>query len=249
MKDLSPYIRQIMLRDFGVDKQQRLAQSSVLVIGAGGLSCPALLYLHAMGVGHIGMIDDDVVEMHNLHRQILYRLQDVGAYKVDAAKTALQARGTQTLLTTYQEKLNTNNAAALIQQYDVVLDGSDNFETRYLVNDVCEQCNTPWVYGSVYGYEAQVAVFQCPFEGYTTNYRDAFPEAPGEAEIPACDEAGILGIFPGIVGQLQALEVIKVISGLGTPLHHQILHIDMKTLSTYPVAIVPRRKSLSGETI
>lgn len=249
MAALGKYIRQIMLKDFGVEKQTLLSQARVLVIGAGGISCPALQYLNSMGVGTLGIIDPDRVAESNLHRQILFGPQDIGRFKVDAARDRLLAQNPDTQIHTYPERFDTRNALQLIADYDIVLDGSDNFETRYLVNDACVLCNKPLVHGSVYAHEAQLAVFNYPQNGHTTQYRDAFPVPPQAGEIPSCNEAGILGVYPGILGNLQALEVIKIITKSKDVLCHRILTLRFTDYRMYYMDITPNseRAALTTE--
>jgi len=217
------YIRQTTLKGFGVEGQKKLAEVKVLVIGAGGLGVPVLTYLNAMGIGTIGIIDNDSVSITNLHRQVLYTESDIGAAKVTAAAEKLKTQNPDTKLVTYNTFLTTENALQIIAEYDIVVDTSDNFPTRYLVNDACVILKKPFVYGALHGYEGQVSVFN--YKGGPT-YRCLFPKMPKENEVPNCNEHGVLGIVPGIIGNLQALESIKVIAEIGEPLSGKLLIFD-----------------------
>jgi adenylyltransferase/sulfurtransferase len=191
-----------------------------LVVGAGGLGVPVLTYLNAMGVGKIGVIDNDVVSLTNLHRQVLYSESEIGQSKVSVAIKKLKAQNSETELTGYQSFLCVENALEIISAYDFVVDTSDNFPTRYLVNDACVILNKPFVYGALHGYEGQVSVFNYR-KGPT--YRCLFPTMPKEDEVPNCNEHGVLGIIPGIIGNFQALEAIKIITGIGVVLSGKLL--------------------------
>lgn len=214
------YIRQTTLKGFGGEGQNKLAQAKVLVIGAGGLGVPVLTYLNAMGVGTIGIVDKDVVSISNLHRQVLYGQGDVGRSKVAVAFDKLKAQNSDTDIAIYETYLDANNVLEIISKYDFVVDASDNFPTRYLVNDACVILKKPFVYGALHGYEGQVSVFNYS-DGPT--YRCLFPAMPKEDEVPNCNEHGVLGIIPGIIGNLQALETIKVITGVGEVLSGKLL--------------------------
>lgn len=217
------YRRQTILKGFGQEGQQKLAEAKVLVVGAGGLGVPVLTYLNAMGVGKIGIMDNDVVSVTNLHRQVLYTQNDIGQSKVIAAFGKLKAQNSDTDVIVYNTLLTTENALEIIADYDVVVDTSDNFPTRYLVNDACVLLKKPFVYGALHGYEGQVSVFN--YNGGPT-YRCLFPNMPKEDEVPNCNEHGVLGIIPGIIGNLQALEAIKVITGIGETLSGKLLIFD-----------------------
>lgn len=217
------YTRQTILKGFGIEGQQKLAEAKVLVVGAGGLGVPVLTYLNAMGVGTIGIVDNDIVSRTNLHRQVLYSESDVGKSKVNAAKHKLKAQNPDTKIVAYNTFLTTTNALEIIEDYDIVVDASDNFPTRYLVNDACVILKKPFVYGALHGYEGQVSVFNY-IEGPT--YRCLFPNMPNENEVPNCNEHGVLGIIPGIIGNLQALEVIKALTGIGEVLSGKLLIFD-----------------------
>jgi adenylyltransferase/sulfurtransferase len=220
------YSRHIILDGFGEEAQLKLKHAKVLVVGAGGLGCPALLYLCAAGVGTIGIIDDDVVNESNLQRQVLFNTEDVGKQKVLAAKTKLNSQNPFTKIETYYSRIIKENALDILKNYDLVLDGSDNFATRYLLNDACVILNKPLVYGAIHKFEGQVSVFN--YENGPT-YRCLFSEPPNEGEMPACGEVGVLGVLPGIIGTWQATEAIKIITGIGEPLSGKLLSFDLLT--------------------
>ena len=210
--EINRYSRHLILPEVGPKGQETLKNSSVLVIGAGGLGCPLLQYLAAAGVGRIGIVDFDTVDVSNLQRQILFSTTDVGRPKVDVAKERILGLNPHIKVETYQEPLTSENALQIFQNYDVVADGTDNFPTRYLVNDACVLTNKPNVYGSIFRFEGQVTVFNYE-EG--PNYRDLYSEPPPPGLVPSCAEGGVLGILPGVVATLQATEVIKVLLKLG----------------------------------
>lgn len=209
-EELLRYSRQMMLPEIGLKGQQKLKDAKVLVVGAGGLGCPVLQYLNAAGVGTIGIIDFDKIEPHNLHRQILYTAADVGKSKTAAAAEKLRQQNENTFFVLYDEMLSETNASKIISQFDLVVDGSDNFLTRYLVNDTCVELNKVLIYGSIFKFEGQLAVFN--YKG-SKNLRALFPEAPAPEDVPNCDENGVLGAVPGIVGCFMALHTIAVILG------------------------------------
>ena len=217
------YTRQTILKGFGIEGQKKLAEAKVLVVGAGGLGVPVLTYLNAMGVGVIGIVDNDIVSLTNLHRQVLYSESDIGQSKVKAALKKLKAQNPNTEIVIFNTFLTTKNALEIIADYDIVVDASDNFPTRYLVNDSCVILKKPFVYGALHGYEGQVSVFNYK-DGPT--YRCLFPNMPNENEVPNCNEHGVLGIIPGIIGNLQALETIKVLTGIGDVLSGKLLIFD-----------------------
>ncbi|MFT6948847.1 MAG: molybdopterin/thiamine biosynthesis adenylyltransferase/rhodanese-related sulfurtransferase [Vicingaceae bacterium] len=217
------YTRQTILKGFGIEGQKKLAEAKVLVVGAGGLGVPVLTYLNAMGVGTIGIVDNDIVSLSNLHRQVLYSESDIGKTKVTAALKKLKAQNPNTEIVIFNTFLSTKNALEIIEDYDIVVDASDNFPTRYLVNDSCVILKKPFVYGALHGYEGQVSVFNYK-DGPT--YRCLFPNIPNENEVPNCNEHGVLGIIPGIIGNLQALETIKVLTGIGDVLSGKLLIFD-----------------------
>ncbi len=218
--NLERYTRQTILKEFGIESQEKLAQSKVLVIGAGGLGIPVLTYLNAMGVGTLGIVDADEVSVSNLHRQVLYCENDVGKSKVAVVIKRLTSQNSNTKLIPYQTFLDRENALDFIRAYDLVVDATDNFPTRYLINDACVILKKPYVYGALHSFEGQISVFN--YQGGPT-YRCLFPNMPSANEIPNCNEHGVLGIIPGIVGNLQALEVVKVLTGIGEVLSGKLL--------------------------
>lgn len=217
------YIRQTILAGFGKEGQAKLSKAKVLVIGAGGLGVPVLTYLNAMGVGTLGIVDNDNVAISNLHRQVLYREKDVGNSKVDTAKQLLAQQNPDTKIVVHKTFLSKDNALAIIPDYDLIVDASDNFPTRYLVNDACVLSEKPLVYGALHGFEGQVSVFN--YKGGPT-YRCLFPKMPKADEVPDCNENGVLGIVPGIIGNLQAMETVKVLTGIGDVLSGKLLLFD-----------------------
>ncbi|GGH77124.1 molybdopterin/thiamine biosynthesis adenylyltransferase [Filimonas zeae] len=223
--ELQRYLRQIMLPEIGITGQEKLQQAKVLVIGAGGLGCPVLQYLTAAGVGTIGIADHDAVDITNLQRQILYNTHDIGHLKANIAATRLSALNPFVQLQPIIEKVSEHNAAELMAAYDLIIDGSDNFPTRYLVNDTCVALNKPFISGSVLGFEAQVSVYN--YKGGPT-YRCLFPEPSATAN---CAENGVLGILPGIAGAYMANEAVKVICQAGTVLSGLLLVINSLTNS------------------
>ncbi len=217
------YHRHLLLPEVGVEGQQKLLDAKVLLLGAGGLGSPAALYLAAAGVGTIGIIDMDDVDASNLQRQVLHNMDRVGERKVDSAKKTLTAMNPDVDVVTYDVRLGADNVLDVIRGYDVIVDGTDNFPTRYLVNDASLLERVPVVHGSIFRFEGQVTVF-APYEGPC--YRCFVPEPPPPELAPSCAEAGVLGVLPGIVGSIQALEAIKLILGLGDPLIGRMLAYD-----------------------
>ena len=240
-QEANRYSRHLVLKDFGLENQLKLSNAHVLVIGCGGLGSPVLLYLTAAGVGHIGIVENDVVDETNLQRQILFDEAAVGQSKLDQAILRLQAMNSGIHFTAYHERLSSSNALEIFKDYDVIIDASDNFPTRYLVNDTCEILNKPFVYGAIHQFEGQVAVFN--WKGSAT-YRDLFPNPPALGLAPNCAEAGVLGVLPGIIGSIQASEAIKVITGIGRPLANQLFVMDTLTMVSRTLKIFknPDRK-------
>jgi len=222
------YDRQLQLPQLGEAGQERLKGISVLCVGAGGLGAPLLSYLAAAGIGRIGIVDPDRVSLSNLHRQLLYTDDDIGRLKVDRARDRLRRINPHLQIDTFPFALSSTNALRILADYDIIADGTDNFPTRYLVNDACVLAGKTNVYASVYQFEGQVAVFnQQQADGsYSVNYRNLYPTPPAPDAIPDCAEGGVLGVLPGIVGSLQAAEVIKLAAGIGEPLVNQLLLID-----------------------
>lgn len=240
------YQRQLILKGFGAEAQQKLLSASVLVIGAGGLGCPVLQYLVAAGVGSIGIVDDDVVSLSNLHRQVLYNVQMIGRSKTECAVEILQQLNPQVKFTVYNERLTNKNAVTILSAFDVVVDGSDNFATRYLVNDACVLLNKPFVYGAISQYEGQVAVFNVQQNNeHSANYRDLFPYPPKEGEVLNCAEAGVLGVLPGIIGSMMANETIKLVTGTGTVLANKLFTYNTLNNQTYELELSKRSETMS----
>lgn len=202
------YAKQTILDEVGLIGQVKLKNARVVVIGAGGLGCPIIQYLAACGVGMIGIVDFDVIEHSNLHRQILYTPQDVGRKKADVAKERTLAQNPDTIIEIFDCALNDDNADFILSQFDLVIDGCDNFLTRYIVNDTCVELNKPLVYGSILGFQGQLAVFN---HNGSKNLRDLFPEPPNAEDVPNCSDNGVLGVVPGVIGTLMANEALKCI--------------------------------------
>ena len=235
------YHRQIILKEFGETAQQKLLSAKVLVIGAGGLGCPALQYLTAAGVGAIGIIDFDVVTISNLHRQILFSVNDIGKQKAAIAAIKLAEINPEIQIQVYNFQLTNKNAFEIFANYDLVIDGTDNFATRYLINDACVILNKPLVYGAVLRFEGQIGVFNL-IDNETkikTNYRDLFPKPPTPLNALSCNESGVIGVLPGIIGTMQATEAIKIITGVGKPLCNKIISYNALQNSFYDFEITP----------
>jgi sulfur-carrier protein adenylyltransferase/sulfurtransferase len=229
--ELKRYHRHLILKDFGMEKQLLLKSARVLVVGAGGLGSPALLYLGAAGVGTLGIADADTVDLSNLQRQVLYTTADEGRPKAVAAAERIKALNPHLTVVSHVMQVTSANALDLIRGYDVVLDGTDNFPARYLLNDACVLLGKPLVYGSILRFEGQLAVFNLPrADGtFSANYRDIFPSPPEPDSIPDCAQAGVLGVLPGIIGTLQANEVLKIITHAGEPLADRLMLWDSAT--------------------
>ncbi len=222
-EETNHYQRHLSLPGFGMKGQLRLKNSSALVVGAGGLGCPILQYLAAVGVGKVGIVDDDIVDASNLQRQILFNYNDIGKPKVKAAKEKLEAINPNIDIIEFLDRIDSQNAEQLINGFDVIVDGTDNFVSRYLINDACVILKKTLIYGAIHGFEGQVSVFN--FENGPT-YRCLYPTPPKTGALPACSENGVLGVLPGIIGNFQALETIKVITGIGEKLSGKILLYD-----------------------
>jgi len=220
------YTKQTILEEVGLIGQVKLKQARVVVIGAGGLGCPIIQYLSACGVGTIGIVDFDTVEHSNLHRQVLYGPHDVGKKKAEVAKERALIQNPDVKIEVYDCALNEDNAEFILQQFDLVIDGCDNFLTRYIVNDFCVELGKPLVYGSILGFHGQIAVFN--HEG-SKNLRDLFPEPPNAEDVPNCSDNGVLGVVPGIIGTLMTNEALKCILEIEV-LKNTFLVFDMKTL-------------------
>ena len=238
-EELERYSRHLIIPEFNIDGQRKLKGSSVLVIGSGGLGSPLLLYLAAAGVGRIGIVDFDTVDASNLQRQVLFGVESVGVAKAVAAKERLASLNPHITLEVHTTKFTSANARELVRAYDVVADGTDNFPTRYLVNDACVLEDKVNVYASIYRFEGQASVFNelLPDGTRGPNYRDLFPSPPPPGLVPSCAEGGVIGVLPGILGSLQALEVIKVIVGLGDTLSGRLFLFDATGFSTRTMKI------------
>src|SRR5690606_29151012 len=231
------YQRQLQLPGFGEKGQQKLAQAKGWVIGAGGLGVPAMQYLVAMGIGTLGIVDADRVSLSNLHRQVIYTDNDVGQLKVSVCSEKLEKQNPDIQLITYPLFLSSDNALGIIKDYDLVIDATDNFNARYLINDACVISGKPFVYGALQQFEGQVSVFN--YQGGPT-YRCLYPNPPSLGQIPDCNTAGVLGIVPGLIGSYQALEAIKVITGIGRPLSGVLQVFDFLDNSQYPIKLTAK---------
>lgn len=231
---MNRYNRHITLKEIGQKGQDKITQAKVLVVGAGGLGCPVLQYLTAAGIGTIGIVDFDVVEESNLQRQVLFGTSSLGKNKAIAAKERLIDLNNTITINTYPEKLTHKNALELFKNYDIIVDGTDNFVSRYLINDASIITNKPLVYGAIYKFEGQVAVFNYQ---NGASYRCLFPTPPKQGTIPNCSEIGVLGVLPGIIGSMQANEVLKIILGLGNVLSGRLLCYNALTTQTTTLKI------------
>jgi len=237
-QEVARYSRHLIMPEVALEGQKRLKASSMLLIGAGGLGSPLGLYLAAAGVGRLGLVDFDVVDFSNLQRQVLHGTPDVGRPKLQSAKDRLQAINPEVRIDLYETRLTSANALSICEPYDVVIDGTDNFPTRFLVNDASVKLGIPVVHGSIFRFEGMVTVFD-PKRGPT--YRDMVPEPPPAELAPSCSEAGVLGVLPGIIGTLQAIETVKLILDLGDPLIGRLLAYDSLEASfrEYKVRVDP----------
>ena len=249
-EELARYNRHIIIPGFGMEAQLKLKAARVVVIGSGGLGSPVLLYLAAAGVGTIGIVDFDVVDDSNLQRQVLFGVDAIGQPKVEAARRRLEALNPHIRINLYNTHLNSHNALDILQDYDVIADGTDNFPTRYLVNDASVLLGKPNVYASIFQFEGQVSVFNYRDAAGNPgpNYRDLYPTPPPPGLVPSCAEGGVLGVLPGIIGSLQALEVIKVITGTGEPLSGRFYIFDALNFESRTFTIRPREDNpLNGK--
>jgi len=234
------YNRQVILDGFGEASQLLLTKASVLVIGAGGLGCPAVQYLAAAGIGHLGIVDDDTISLSNLHRQVLFSTEDVGKLKVDVARERLLKMNSEIEVISHPIRLQKSNILDIFRSYDFILDGTDNFATRYLINDACALLGKPLIFAAVSAFEGQLAIFNVPDEkGQRTNYRDLFPIPPEPGEIKNCEENGVLGVLPGVIGTMAAAETIKLITGIGRTLINKLLHYNLLHMEQYEMNISP----------
>jgi len=223
-EEIRRYSRHLILPEFGMEGQRRLKEGSVLLIGAGGLGSPLALYLAAAGVGHIGLVDFDVVDESNLQRQIAHGTSTIGVRKTESARRRLNDLNPNVEVTTYEEQVTSENAFELMRPYDVIVDGTDNFPTRYLTNDASVMLGKPNVYGSIFRFEGQATVFY-PKEGGPC-YRCLYPEPPPPGLVPSCAEGGVLGVLPGVIGTIQATEAIKLLAGIGETLVSRLMLYD-----------------------
>jgi molybdopterin/thiamine biosynthesis adenylyltransferase/rhodanese-related sulfurtransferase len=249
-EELERYSRHLIIPEFNIEGQKKLKASGVLVIGSGGLGSPLLLYLAAAGVGRIGIVDFDTVDESNLQRQVLFGIQDVGESKATAASKRLKSLNPYITIEVHDTMLTADNARELIRKYDVVADGTDNFPTRYLVNDACVLENKVNVYASIFRFEGQASVFNELLQDGTRgpNYRDLFPSPPPPGLVPSCAEGGVIGVLPGILGSIQALEVLKVISGVGDTLSGRLFLFDATVFSTRILKVRKNKNNpLNGE--
>lgn len=233
------FANQCSLKGFGIVEQQKLQQGSVLVIGVGGLGCPLIQTLCAVGIGKIGMVDGDEVNVSNLNRQFLFGISDVGQLKTSVAARKLTEMYTDLEIVEYPEFANLENLVGWIAEYDLVVDCTDNFEIRYLVSDVCKQYSKPLVMGAVFEYEAQIFAFTCrKFFSVSNFYRDVFPEMPKPNEVPTCNESGVLGALTGIVGNMMAYECIQYF--VSVVAHNKLINYNMKNGEMYQLSILPK---------
>ena len=238
--DLARYQRQLILKGFGMTGQQKLSQARVLVIGAGGLGCPIMQYLVAAGIGHIGIADNDKVSLSNLHRQILFGTEDIHSYKVDVVKRKMFSLNSDVDIRTWNERWTQQHCMQHFPDYDVIVDATDNFASRYMINDACVLLGKPLVFGAVSQYDGQVAVFnQLQTDGSrSVNYRDLFPVPPSDGEVLNCAEGGVLGVLPGTIGAMQATEVIKLITGLGKTLSNRLWNYNALSQDVFIMQLV-----------
>jgi len=235
--EIARFSRHLILPEVGMEGQKRLKGASVLCVGTGGLGSPLLLYLAAAGVGRLGIVDFDVVDHSNLQRQVIHGTSWVGKPKIESAKARILEINPHCQVDLYETALTSENALEIIRPYDIVCDGTDNFPTRYLVNDACVLLGKPNVYGSIFRFEGQATVFNLDAE--SPNYRDLFPEPPPPGLVPSCAEGGVVGVLPGIIGVIQATEAVKIITGIGTTLSGRLLLFDALKMSFRELKLRP----------
>ena len=235
--EIARFSRHLILPEVGMEGQKRLKGASVLCVGTGGLGSPLLLYLAAAGVGRLGIVDFDVVDHSNLQRQVIHGTSWVGKPKIESAKARIHEINPHCQVDLYETALTSENAMEIIRPYDIVCDGTDNFPTRYLVNDACVLLGKPNVYGSIFRFEGQATVFNLDAE--SPNYRDLFPEPPPPGLVPSCAEGGVVGVLPGIIGVIQATEAVKIITGIGTTLSGRLLLFDALKMSFRELKLRP----------
>ena len=249
-EEFSRYSRHFILPEINVAGQEKMKNAKVLVVGAGGLGSPVLLYLAAAGIGTLGIVDFDTIDKTNLQRQVLFSTLDEGQPKAVQAKARIQELNPHVNVVLHQVKIDSGNALDIINDYDVIVDGTDNFPTRYLMNDACVLTGKPLVFGSIFRFEGQLSVFNFKYAdgSYSANYRDVFPEPPAPGEVPNCAEGGVLGVLPGIIGCFQANEVIKIVCGIGEVLAGKMLLLDTLSLLTRTIKIRKQPDNpISGE--
>tara|TARA_B110000444_G_scaffold261558_1_gene315309 strand:+ start:12398 stop:13564 length:1167 start_codon:yes stop_codon:yes gene_type:complete len=228
MVDINRYARHISLPQIGLEGQKAISSSKILVIGAGGLGSPVILYLAAAGVGKMGIIDFDDIDVSNLQRQVIHSNSEVGRNKAESAKSRIKQLNPEVEVEIWKERLTPENGMEIFQNdWDIVIDGTDNLPTRYLIDDLCSILDLPWIYGSIYRFEGQVSVFNL-LGG--PSYRDLFPEPPPSESVPSCAEGGVLGVLPGVIGSIQATEAIKIITGIGELLSGKLLIYDAERM-------------------
>ncbi|HHZ74290.1 MAG TPA: molybdopterin-synthase adenylyltransferase MoeB [Candidatus Poseidoniales archaeon] len=242
------YARHLILPDVGIEGQQKLKDASICVIGAGGLGSPALLYLAAAGIGRIGIVDDDIVDLTNLQRQIIHSNAAIGESKAESAARRISELNPEITVEIHNCRLGIENALEILAEYHVIVDGVDNIPTRYIISDACEILGKPWVYGSIFRFEGQTSLFN-HLGG--PNYRDLFPDPPPPEAVPSCAEAGVLGVLPGVIGSIQATEALKVILGIGETLSGKLLIYDAKNIDfqTLRVGDLPAREPVTKLTL
>jgi len=240
--EVARFGRHLILPEVGMEGQKRLKAASVLCVGTGGLGSPLLLYLAAAGVGRLGIVDFDVVDHSNLQRQVIHGTSWVGKPKIESAKARILEINPHCQVDLFETALSSENALAIIEPYDLVCDGTDNFPTRYLVNDACVLLGKPNVYGSIFRFEGQATVFN--LDAASPNYRDLFPEPPPPGMVPSCAEGGVIGVLPGIIGVIQATEAVKIITGIGTTLSGRLLLFDALKMSFRELKLRPSPERL-----
>lgn len=243
--ELLRYSRHLSLKEFGVESQLELKHASVLVVGSGGLGCPALLYLTAAGVGKIGVMDFDDVSLHNLQRQILFTEDDIGKPKASVAVEHLQKRNSSIVIESINTKLDRDQAMEIFPTFDIILDCTDNFSARYAINDACVILEKPFVYGSLFRFEGHLSLFNAKDESgmLGPTYRCLFPFPPAPGTMPSCEEAGVIGFLPGLIGTMQAAEAMKYIAGIGETLNGRLLSINSLTMN-FSVFDVERNEAI-----
>jgi adenylyltransferase/sulfurtransferase len=239
------YARQISLKELGEAGQEKLKNAKVLIVGAGGLGCPAMMYLAGAGIGNLGIVDFDLVTLSNLHRQILFSVNDIGQSKAKRAAEVLKQINPDIEIHVFNEELNNNNALNILSGFDIILDGTDNFSSRYLINDACVLLNKTLVYGAISRFEGQLAVFNSAKSrpDVKVNYRDLFPLAPADHEVLNCAEAGVIGVLPGIIGTMMANETIKLITGIGEALINRLLTYNSLNNQFFELDLTPRAET------